>query len=159
MVLCPGSPCWHLEVAAALFPFSSWQWLNHLVSRVPAGKKALLINLDGTAVCLFQGTVRGTVAVGKKRKRDLPIQRVNRATRRTYLTHAALICDNPFYQKHLPQLVIGNEHTLLVRDMPGLQGRCPQELHSYPAEECLEQCEVDEHSRGEACSCFGTICK
>ena len=93
---------------------------------MPAGKKALLINLDETAVCLFQGTGRGTVVVGKKRKRDLPVQRVNRAIRRTYLTHAALICDNPLYQKHLPQVVVGNEHTLLVRDMPGLQPRCPR---------------------------------
>ena len=105
--------------------FASWQWLNHLVSKVAAGKKALIINMDETAVCLYQGTGKGTVMAGKKRKRDGPVQRVNRATRRTYLTHVAFICDNPFYQKLLPQIIIGNEHTLLVRDMPELQRHCP----------------------------------
>ena len=74
---------------------------------------------------LFQGASKGTVIASKKRKRDGPVQRVKSATRRTYLTHAAFICDNPLYQKYLPQVVIGNEHTLLVRDMPGLWGDCP----------------------------------
>ena len=89
-----------------------------MTSKVPAGKKALIINLDETAVCLLQSIKRGTVIVGKKRKRDSPVQQVSRASRRTYLTHVALICDNPFYQKYLPQVVIGNEHTLLGRDLP-----------------------------------------
>ena len=53
------------------------------------------------------------------------MQRVSRASRRTYLTHVAFICDHPFYQKYLPQVVIGNEHTLLMRDLPTLQERCP----------------------------------
>ena len=96
-----------------------------MVSQVPAGKKALIINMDETAVCLFQGTGKGTVIAGKKRKRDGPVQRVNRSTRRTYLTHAAFICDQPLYQEYLPQVVIGNEHTFLVRDMPELQRNCP----------------------------------
>lgn len=92
---------------------------------MPAGKKALIINLDETAVCLFQSSKRGTVIVSKKRKRDSPVQQVSRASRRTYLTHVALICDHPFYQKYLPQVVIGNEHTLLVRDLPTLREHCP----------------------------------
>ena len=41
--------------------FASWQWVNYLISKVPAGKKPLLINMDETAVCLFQGTGRGTI--------------------------------------------------------------------------------------------------
>ena len=104
--------------------FASWQWFNHLVGQVPAGKKPLIINLDETAVCLFQGTERGTVIVGKKRKREEPVQRVNRAARRTYVTHVALICDQPAYQQYLPQIIIGNEHTFLARDMEELRRRC-----------------------------------
>ena len=50
--------------------FASWQWLNYLVSKVPAGKKALLINMDETAVCLFQGPSKGTVIAGKKRQQQ-----------------------------------------------------------------------------------------
>ena len=107
--------------------FASWQWVNYLINKVSAGKKPLLINMDETAVCLFQGTGRGTIIAGKKRKRGRgePVQLVNRATRRTYLTHVAFICDQPLYQKYMPQIVIGNEHTLLVRDMPELQRNRP----------------------------------
>jgi hypothetical protein len=113
-------PCLFLPEA-----FASWQWFNHVVGQVPAGKKPLVINLDETAVCLFQGTGRGTVIVGKKRKREEPVQRVNRATRRTNVTHVALICDQPAYQQYLPQFIIGNEHTFLAREMAELQRRCP----------------------------------
>lgn len=105
--------------------FASWQWLNYLLSKVPIGKKPLIINMDETAVCLFQGQGKGTVIAGKKRKRDEPVQRVNRAAHRTYLTHVAFICDRSFYLKYLPQFIIGNEHTLLVRDMPELKRNCP----------------------------------
>ena len=92
---------------------------------MPAGKKALIINMGETAVCSYQGAGNGTIMAGKKRKRDGPVQRVNRATRRTYLTHVAFICDYPFYRKLLPQIIIGNEHTLLARDMPELQRHGP----------------------------------
>ena len=34
--------------------FASWQWVNYLISKVPTGKKPLLINMDETAVCLFR---------------------------------------------------------------------------------------------------------
>ena len=85
-----------------------------MAGQVPAGRKPLLINMDETAVCLFQGAGKGIVIASKKRKRDGPVQRVSRATRRTYLTHVAFICNDPYYQKYLPQVVVGNEHTLLV---------------------------------------------
>ena len=38
--------------------FASWPWFNYLASKVPAGKKALITNIDETAVCLFQGARR-----------------------------------------------------------------------------------------------------
>jgi len=84
-----------------------------------------MINMDETAVCLYQGPRKGTIIASKKRKRDGPVQRVSHATTRTYLTHVAFICDDPYYQQFMPQVVIGNEHTLLVRDMPLLKTSCP----------------------------------
>jgi len=105
--------------------FASWQWCNYLIGKVPAGKKALLINMDETAVCLYPGTRRGTVILSKTRQPGSPVQPVSRASRRTYLTHVAFICDTPSYQKYLPQVVVGNEHTFLVRDFARLKGRCP----------------------------------
>ena len=34
-----------------------------MISKVPAGKKALLINMNETAVCLYPGTGKGTVII------------------------------------------------------------------------------------------------
>ena len=41
--------------------FASWPWFNYLTSKVPAGKKALITNIDETAVCLFQVARRGAM--------------------------------------------------------------------------------------------------
>ena len=41
--------------------FASWPWFNYLASKVPAGKKALITNIDETAVCLFQVAGRGAM--------------------------------------------------------------------------------------------------
>ena len=41
--------------------FASSPWFNYLASKVPAGKKALITNIDETAVCLFQGARRGAM--------------------------------------------------------------------------------------------------
>ena len=41
--------------------FASWQWFNYLARKVPAGKKALITNIDEMAVCFFQGTRRGAM--------------------------------------------------------------------------------------------------
>ena len=41
--------------------FASWSWFNYLASKLPAGKKALITNIDETAVCLFQGARRGAM--------------------------------------------------------------------------------------------------
>ena len=41
--------------------FASWPWFNYLVSKVPAGKKALITSIDETAVCLFQDARRGAM--------------------------------------------------------------------------------------------------
>ena len=41
--------------------FASWPWFNYLASKMPAGKKALITNIDETAVCLFQGARRGAI--------------------------------------------------------------------------------------------------
>ena len=37
--------------------FASWQWVNYLISKVPTGKKPLLINMDETQVVCSGGDV------------------------------------------------------------------------------------------------------
>ena len=100
-----------------------WQWHNHLCSAVPSGKRVLLVNLDEAAICAFQGDVKGNVLVA--RKAMAAAQRVSHGERRRFLTHVALLCDDPTVQKLLPQFLIGNEHTILAGELGALRARCP----------------------------------
>ena len=111
-----------------------WQWYNYAASRVPAGKEPLRINLDETSVCLFQGDAKGTVFFRKKRKRGrrllggaagAPSQQVSRKKRRTCVTHIGVVCDNAAVQPRLPQVLIGNCQTFLVREWAALNARVP----------------------------------
>jgi hypothetical protein len=103
-----------------------WQWMNYDCAQIPAGKTPLRINLDETAICLYQGEAKGTVFASKRRQRDGGVvQRVGLGKRRCYLTHIALICDRSDVQPILPQTIIGNEHTFLVRSMAALRAACP----------------------------------
>ena len=117
---------------------AAWQWYNYAESRVPGGKQPLRINLDETSICLFQGDAKGTVFVSRKRQRRFfedvpeqpdrvpePVQRVGRKQRRTCLTHVGIVCDNPAIQPRLPQILIGNCATFLLRDWARLNAVCP----------------------------------
>lgn len=84
------------------------------------------INLDETSVCLFQGGSKGTVFVTKTKK---PQQKVSRGKRRCCLTHVGLICDRPGVQAVLPQVIIGNRQTFLVRELAALQAACLPNVH------------------------------
>lgn len=100
-----------------------WQWHNYCCDQVPTEKLPLRINLDETSICLYQGDGKGTVFIDKKR--GPPTQKVLRGKRRCCMTHVALVCDRPDVQAALPQFLIGNEHTLLLRDMPTLLASRP----------------------------------
>ena len=127
---------WKLSVFKAA---AVWQWWNHHCAQVSDGKSILRINLDETAVCLFQGGCKGTIFTGKKRQRGEAFQRVAKGNRRCYLTHVALICDRADIQPLLPQTLIGNEHTFPARSMAALRrGRAQQRPH-LATKECMEQ--------------------
>ena len=108
-----------------------WQWFNYVASKVPAGKSVLKLNLDETSFCLFQGAAKGSLMVSKRRLRDrIPdlAQRVSQSRRRTCLTHIGLICDRPDFQKFLPQVIIGNEHTFSAADWAALDAARPNNV-------------------------------
>jgi hypothetical protein len=90
---------------------------------VPAGKRILRINLDETAICLFQGDAKGNVFLSKTD--PAAVQNIPLGQRRTYLTHVAFICDDPDVQVALPQVIIANEHTVKARDLAALRSACP----------------------------------
>ena len=100
-----------------------WRWANFCFSQIPPGVRPLRINFDETAVCLFQGGGPGNLFLSKTD--PCAAQHATQAQRRTYLTHVALACDDPEIQPLLPQVVIGNEHSIAARDLAGLQAACP----------------------------------
>ena len=104
--------------------FSVWQWWNYLCSQIPVGKTALRINLDETAICLFQGDGKGNVFMSKTCP-SAPVQDVPRRRRRCFLTHVALVCDRTDIQPLLPQVLIANEATFPAGLMPALRAACP----------------------------------
>jgi hypothetical protein len=102
-----------------------WQWWNHARAQIGAGRQPLRINLDETAICLYQGDVKGTVFACKRRQRDEAVQRVGRGKRRCYMTHVGVICDRPDLQPLMPQFIIGNERIFLARSIAALRAACP----------------------------------
>ena len=82
----------------------------------------LRINLDETAVCLFQGGGKGNVFLSKKD--PALVQHSPHSQRRCYVTHVAFICDDPVVQHALPQVVIANEHTVRLRDLEAIRSAC-----------------------------------
>ena len=89
------------------------------------------MNLDETSVCLFQGGGKGTVLCRKRRReatREVA-QPASSSTKRTCLTHIAMVCDRPDVQPLLPQVIIGNEATFKARELLALQTACPGNVH------------------------------
>ena len=73
--------------AASSEVFALWQWYNFAVQRVPAGKRALRINMDESAIRLLQGGRKGNVFPSKTKP---PAQHASLNQRRPYLTHGAV---------------------------------------------------------------------
>ena len=108
-----------------------WQWWNYAVSRVPAGKEALKLNLDETSVCLFQGGAKGALMVSQRRLGDRPpelVQHASASNRRACLTHIGLICNRPDLQRVLPQVIVGNERAFSAGDWAALQAARPSNV-------------------------------
>lgn len=105
-----------------------WRWFNHYISLVPVGKKPLLISLDETSLCLFQGDVAGNVLVSKKRARDLG-QEVPRGKRRCCMSHVGMVCDQTHIQPVLPQALLLNAHTCTAAQFLTLLAACPTNFH------------------------------
>ena len=80
------------------------------------------MNLDETAICLFQGGGKGNLFLSKTGNAH---QHATRGGRRAYLSHVAFICDDPAIQPLLPQVIIGNEHTLKARELATYRAICP----------------------------------
>jgi len=99
---------------------AAWQWYNYYAANVPHGKQTLRINWDETAICLDQCSKKGNIFVCRGHN---AVQHVSQAARRAYMTHVALVCDNPMIQPFLPQVIICNMQTLPAKMHAALQAR------------------------------------
>ena len=73
------------------------------------GKIIIRLNLDETAISLYQSGGKGNVFLGRGR---VAIQHAPLSVRRKYLTYVAVVCDDPRLQPYLPQFLVANERTL-----------------------------------------------
>ena len=100
-----------------------WQWSNHSRSRTQAGRQTLCINIDETAICLFQGHGEGNLFCSKK------TQNVSRWAQRVHLTLVAFLCEDAALQSKMPQILIGNERTIPANSLGALRASLPHNCH------------------------------
>ena len=94
---------------------ASWQWFNWTLQRVPAGKKALRINMDETCCRLFYEAgpgVLGSEPIAASARKGFITQQVTRKQKRGALSLLGMLCDDSGIQAILPQVIIGNEKCL-----------------------------------------------
>ena len=79
----------------------------------------------------YYGSEKGNVFFKKGRDppEQEPRQNADLAQRRLHLTHVCFICDDPSVQPLLPQIIIGNFNTFLVRDMLELLDDTPKNVY------------------------------
>ena len=104
---------------------ASWQWYNHVEASTDKDKKTVRFNLDETAVCVYQDDRKGHILVEKCN--EVP-KKVQKGVKRTYMTLVTIVCDDPEVQPFLPQLLIGNEATLKVRELDALKALLPDNV-------------------------------
>ena len=102
-----------------------WQWWNYCAGQVPVGKQILRLNLDESAISLFQSGGKGNVFVARSRA----VQHAPLAVRRMYLTLVAIVCDDPRIQPVIPQFLIGNERAIPARRLAALRRGLPPNVH------------------------------
>ena len=97
-------------------PLEMWQarafyaMSNLFLQRGPAGKKAILINMDETPIQQSYPAQRGTIGVGRKRTLapGVAIERLATTDKRGIITHVAFIAEAVEIQDKLPQVFIAN---------------------------------------------------
>jgi hypothetical protein len=89
--------------------------LHFLAAHAPTGKRILTVNLDETAIVYREKQGKGNVFLRKKPlwKACAAVQgKAQSKACRIYLTHVALVCDDPAIQPLLPQVLLVNAATL-----------------------------------------------
>lgn len=109
---------------------AAWQWFNYHDAQVGVGRQCIRVNLDETPICLYMGSLTGHVPrmANGGRIASRPEEDIARDMKRTYLTHVAMICDNPTLQVELPQVLIGNHTVFKAREIEALRNQMPRNV-------------------------------
>lgn len=98
---------------------ASWQWYNFYEQGVLAqGRSVLRLNIDETSIQCCEGRGLGTVFRTRQARLKSTIPK---NVRKRFISHVAVVCDCAAVQKQLPQYVVGNKITFLLRDWEMLQ--------------------------------------
>ena len=107
----------------------SWQWWNALETEaMEEGQTVLRVNVDETNVSLR--SLKGAGIIISPSDRIGPVLVSESANGKGSLTHVAFICDNPELQRHMPQMIIGNKHVLLKRELAAMDLWLPKHIFS-----------------------------
>ena len=131
------------------------QWYNSCAAQVLAGKQPLRINLDESSVSSCQGGGKGDIV--SKRRREPPSEqaheRASQVKQRACPAHVAFISNKPDIQPLLPQVIVGNEATFLLRDLCSSASSLPSECAPGQTEECMEQSGAHGTNHYQPCPC------
>ena len=105
-----------------------WQWYHAARTTFTDGKPLLLINMDETSVCSFQGYVYGNVVAHEKHEQR-PKQNYDRNRQRACMTHACFICNVGRLQRKMPQLIIMNENLCNLTIFHQILEMCPPNVY------------------------------
>ena len=96
-----------------------WQWCNFTETLRSPEKRIVHINLDETAVKLFQPPGKGLLAIPKNTTRKTFLQQERKASlgdRRRAVSYLAFIASDPDVQKLLPQVFVASKRVVTVAD-------------------------------------------
>ena len=105
---------------------ATWRWHNFAMRSASSGRTPLRINLDETAICLYQGGRRGNIFLSDGAP---AVEHVSLGKRRKYMSHIAVICDVPHIQPLLPQTLVCNERTIPANKYVELRDGMPPNVY------------------------------
>lgn len=105
---------------------SYFKWINFELSRAPAGRRPLIINMDETSLAYHIAGLKGTVVKGARGRDQASLSEL-----RGHVSYLAAITDDAEIQPLLPQVLIGNAHKFTLQTLRAVAPKLPQQVHLW----------------------------